>query len=84
MNILQAFPLKEQVLTALKTFHERFDGTGYPRGLSGKNIPEEGRIMAVANLYAKLTIRRIDGKECPGKGPVNGCRRRAAICWIRR
>ena len=68
MNILQAFPLKEQVLTALKTFHERFDGTGYPRGLSGKNIPEEGRIMAVANLYAKLTIRRIDREKMSREG----------------
>jgi len=38
--------------------HERFDGKGYPRGLSGKAIHEYARIVAVANLYDNLMADR--------------------------
>lgn len=38
--------------------HERYDGKGYPEGLSGKNIPEIGRIIAVADAYDAMTSNR--------------------------
>jgi len=38
--------------------HERWDGAGYPFGLSGENIPLAGRIMAVADVYDALTSER--------------------------
>ena len=38
--------------------HEKYDGTGYPRGLVGGNIPLAGRIMAVADVYDALRTRR--------------------------
>jgi len=41
------------------THHERFDGSGYPRGLSGEEIPIEGRIAAVADVFDALTSDRI-------------------------
>ena len=41
------------------THHERFDGGGYPRGLSGDSIPIEGRIMAVADVFDGLTSKRV-------------------------
>jgi putative two-component system response regulator len=34
--------------------HERWDGTGYPRGLAGTEIPLQGRIMAIADVYDAL------------------------------
>jgi putative two-component system response regulator len=34
--------------------HERWDGTGYPRGLSGTKIPLQGRVMAIADVYDAL------------------------------
>ncbi|HEX3562580.1 MAG TPA: HD domain-containing phosphohydrolase [Solirubrobacterales bacterium] len=40
------------------THHERFDGSGYPRGLSGEEIPEAGRIAAVADVFDALTRDR--------------------------
>ncbi|MDR0499318.1 MAG: response regulator [Holophagales bacterium] len=40
------------------THHERWDGSGYPIGLSGKNIPLEGRLMAIADVYDALVMLR--------------------------
>jgi len=41
------------------THHERFDGSGYPRGLAGEAIPLCGRIVALADVYDALTTRRV-------------------------
>jgi putative two-component system response regulator len=43
--------------TAL-THHERWDGSGYPAGLAGDEIPITGRIVAVADVFDALTHRR--------------------------
>ena len=40
------------------THHERWDGTGYPRGLEGKGIPIFGRIVALADVFDALTSKR--------------------------
>ena len=40
------------------THHEKWDGSGYPNGLIGKNIPLTGRIMAVADVYDALISKR--------------------------
>jgi putative two-component system response regulator len=40
------------------THHEKFDGSGYPRGLKGEDIPLFGRIVAVADVFDALTSSR--------------------------
>ncbi len=40
------------------THHEKWDGSGYPRGLQGEAIPLSGRIMAIADVYDALISRR--------------------------
>ena len=40
------------------THHEKWDGSGYPRGLSGTDIPLEGRIMALVDVYDALVSPR--------------------------
>jgi GAF domain-containing protein len=40
------------------THHEKWDGTGYPRGLKGTDIPIEGRVCAVADVFDALTSKR--------------------------
>lgn len=39
--------------------HEKFDGSGYPLGLKGENIPLCGRIVALADVYDALTMKRV-------------------------
>jgi len=41
------------------THHERWDGTGYPRQLRGTEIPVEGRVMAVVDVYDAVTTRTL-------------------------
>ena len=38
--------------------HEKWDGTGYPRGLSGKDIPQVARLFAIADVFDALCSRR--------------------------
>lgn len=49
---------KPAVLTIVQHSHERYDGTGYPEGLSGSAIPVGSRIIAVADAYDALTSWR--------------------------
>lgn len=44
--------------TIAATHHEKWNGRGYPNGLSGENIPIEGRIVAVADVFDALTSKR--------------------------
>lgn len=46
------------VLPVVKSHHEKWDGTGYPEGLAGENIPRTARILAVADVYDALTSNR--------------------------
>ena len=39
--------------------HERMDGSGYPKGLKGDDIPLEARIMAIADVYDALVSKRV-------------------------
>jgi adenylate cyclase len=51
------------ILTVAKdivyTHHEKWDGTGYPQGLKGRDIPIPGRVMAIVDVYDASTTRQL-------------------------
>ncbi len=51
-------PILEMARRIAQTHHERWDGNGYPLGLAGDDIPLEGRITAVADVFDALSSRR--------------------------
>jgi response regulator RpfG family c-di-GMP phosphodiesterase len=50
--------------------HERWDGTGYPNGLCGEEIPLAGRIVAIADVYDALSTKRIYKEALPHENCV--------------
>ncbi|HAU38224.1 MAG TPA: hypothetical protein DCX07_10990 [Phycisphaerales bacterium] len=57
-EILQPLEMFQEVLPAVLYHHERMNGTGYPEGLQGGEIPLESRILAVADSYEAMTHDR--------------------------
>lgn len=59
-RLLQNFesPMMTMAATIAQTHHERWDGSGYPLGLKGPDIPMEGRITAVADVFDALSSVR--------------------------
>ena len=57
-RILKNIRERPKLAVGARWHHERYDGTGYPDGLSGDKIPEEARIIAVADAYDAMTSRR--------------------------
>jgi hypothetical protein len=49
----------DQAATIALSHHEKWDGSGYPRGVVGEAIPMEGRIVAVADVFDALTSDRV-------------------------
>lgn len=52
-------PLLNLAAKIASTHHERIDGSGYPSGLKGHDIPLEGRIVAIADVFDALTTDRV-------------------------
>jgi HD-GYP domain-containing protein (c-di-GMP phosphodiesterase class II) len=57
-EVLRPLEMLRDVLPAIRHHHERLNGTGYPSGLTGKQIPLGARILAVADAYDAMTHDR--------------------------
>jgi diguanylate cyclase (GGDEF)-like protein len=57
-RILNAAPALRPVARLVRSTHERWDGTGYPDGLKGSEIPRGARIVAVCDAYEAMTSDR--------------------------
>jgi putative nucleotidyltransferase with HDIG domain len=57
-SILDRIEGYEEIATAVRHHHERFDGEGYPGGIAGEEIPLLSRIVAVADAYSAMTSER--------------------------
>jgi len=57
-NLIVDIPNADEVRRLVKHHHERWDGTGYPDGLKGDEIPYLARILSVAEAFAAVTLDR--------------------------
>lgn len=67
-NLLKYSTLSDHVKNAALMHHEKYDGSGYPLGLSGERIDKYARIIAIADVYDAMTSARVyRGPLCPFK-----------------
>ncbi|MFH0795082.1 MAG: HD domain-containing phosphohydrolase [bacterium] len=77
-KVLSQLDYLKQVNAIISSFHEKYDGTGYPQGLKGESIPLESRILALANAFDSMTSQRPHGAPLSFREALNQCRRSAA------
>jgi HD-GYP domain-containing protein (c-di-GMP phosphodiesterase class II) len=65
VEILETVPLLTPALDVVGAHHERYDGTGYPQGLHGEEIPLTARIFAVVNALDLMTHQGPNGRARP-------------------
>ena len=65
VNIVLPLGLNQEELTIIRNHHERWDGKGYPDGLSKNNIPRLARILAVADAFDAMNSSRAYRKALP-------------------
>lgn len=64
-KILENIPHLRGAIPYVRYHHERWDGTGYPDGMAGEDIPLEGRLMAIVDFFDALTSERSYHKNLP-------------------
>jgi HD-GYP domain-containing protein (c-di-GMP phosphodiesterase class II) len=62
-RIVEGIPFLQDTLPVIRYHHERWNGSGYPLGLDGKDIPIQARIFAVADVFDALTSNRTYRKK---------------------
>lgn len=63
VEILQGVAgINEDILWTVRTHHERFNGSGFPKGLRGNQIPLLGKIAGIVDYYDSVTMPRHDGQ----------------------
>jgi HD-GYP domain-containing protein (c-di-GMP phosphodiesterase class II) len=65
-EIVETIPSSVQLQKAIEHHHEAFDGTGYPNGLRGEEIPLWARILGLADAFVNMTT---DRSFAPAKTP---------------
>ena len=70
-RILEPVPCLHALIDGCWCHHEWFDGGGYPRGLSGQNIPLVGRVVAIADAYDAMTSDRAYRRALPHEVAVS-------------
>lgn len=70
-RILNAFDDTMSLADAVLHHHERWDGSGYPKGLKGEEIPFIARVVAVASYYDRLTSAQAGEALGAEQNPLN-------------
>ncbi|HEX2955928.1 MAG TPA: HD domain-containing phosphohydrolase, partial [Chitinispirillaceae bacterium] len=77
VNILREMKFLEKEIPIILHHHERYDGTGYPYGLKGREIPTGARIVAVADAIDAMTSGRTYRKSLSWKDAIVEIKKRS-------
>jgi len=80
-RIVESIPFLQESLPIIRYHHERWDGSGYPVGLSGKDIPFQARIFTVTDAFDALTSDRPYRKHIPDREALQYLREQAGILF---
>jgi putative two-component system response regulator len=70
-NIIDGVSHLREARTYILYHHEKWDGTGYPEGLHGMDIPREGRLLSIVDVYDALVTERPYHKEMEPMEVIN-------------
>ena len=62
-DILKQVPFLQDVADAVLSHHEHFDGSGYPKGMQGSEIPLSARVFSVVYAFDSMTAARVYRKS---------------------
>jgi len=80
-RIVEGIPFLQETLPVVRYHHERWDGSGYPIGLSEKDIPTQARIFAVVDVFDALTSRRSYRKKSSAEEALQYLQEQANILF---
>jgi putative nucleotidyltransferase with HDIG domain len=80
-RIVEGIPFLQDTLSVVRYHQERWDGSGYPVGLSGKDIPYLARIFAVADAFDALTSDRPYRTKIPQEEALQYLREQAGVLF---
>lgn len=80
-RIVEGIPFLQETLPVIRYHHERWDGSGYPVGLKGRDIPIQARIFAVADVFDALTSSRSYRKRSSPEDAVQYLQEQAGILF---
>ena len=69
-DIVSGIPGMEEVVTLVRSSHERWDGRGYPDGLSGSDVPRGAYVIAVCDAYHAMTEDRVYRRAMSSEGAI--------------
>jgi putative two-component system response regulator len=78
---VEGIPFLQECMPVVHYHHERWDGSGYPFGLKGEDIPIFARIFAVADVFDALTSKRNYRKRSSADDAVTYLREQANILF---
>lgn len=74
-QIIRGIDFLEALVPYVLYHHERYDGRGYPKGLSGEAIPIEGRLLAVSDTFDAMTSSRPYRKQLDAEHAIDEIKR---------
>lgn len=80
-RVLEPLPALSEAVPVVAQHHERWDGAGYPAGLSGEGIHRLARVVAVADAFDDLTSRRPDQEALTGQAAMLEITRQAGSTY---